>query len=342
VAEDEPRRGQGGGGVSIPLDELLHEAQRLAVNLRGRPEESEAIGALQRRLADARRLLLPAAGVAPAAAAAGRGAPPRERRAALAADTTLEDAGTLEAFGPEDRAARPLAADAGRRVSFGDLISEVGNSMADAQRALDRQSLAYLENARQLAPHGLGMPTAYRMPRVKAEFRFALDTEAAQGFNLLFVRDTERVTSSNTQTVEFEIVAAPAAPAPPQQQPGIEAPMAQPVLDPRRRSPLLAAFRRELEEPRVLPDAAEKQDRVLLFAFGTPGAEAFVLGLFRFERGGQRQCALVALVPAAAGEGWKGHFLSEVGEWAHGPGVEPNFARIEQAQQDLLRWLRER
>ncbi|MFC7738261.1 hypothetical protein ACFQX4_21100 [Roseomonas sp. GCM10028921] len=320
----------GEGGIVIPLDELLREAQRLAVNLRGRPEESEALGALQRRLADARRLLLQPA---PPAAASAEDSP----TAAEAPEDGGLDAAMLESWAAAERsfARQRSGEEAGRRLSFGDLIGEVGHSVAEAQRALDRQSLAYLDDARRLALHGLGMPTAYRLPRVKGAFRFALDTEAEQGFSLFFVRDTETVTSSNTQSVEFEIVAAPAAPVPPE----VAAPLALPVLDPGRRATLLAAFRDELSRPEGLPP--EYEDQVLFFAFSAPAGEAFLLGLYRYEWRGQPHCALVALLPGRAGGGWQGHLLAEIGEWAHHPRVAPNFTAMEKVQQDLLRRLRE-
>lgn len=309
--------------ADIPLDELLREAQRLAVNLRGRPEESEALGALQRRLADARRQLQGAQAEEP-----GPTGKAPKRPATEAAAMAGTDDPRLELF----RTSPP--AEAARRLSFGALITEVGSSLAEAQRALDRQSVAYLEDARRLSLQGLGMPTAYRMPRVRAEFRFALDTTAEQGFNLLFLRDAEKVTSSNTQSVEFEIVAAPATPPPP----GAAVPAALPVLDPGRREALLAALRAALSPAGSL--RPEDEDSVLLFSFGPASGEAFVLGLHRFGQDAGRRCALVALVPVAGGTGWKGHLPADAGEWAHDPPVGPLLARMESSQREMLHQMR--
>ncbi len=78
-----------------------------------------------------------------------------------------------------------------------------------AQRNLDDQSADYLKTV-AAQPHAL--PSIFRIPKVSAELRFALDTKQNKGFNLIFFNDQQSAEQLNQQTIQFDIVAAPPPP----------------------------------------------------------------------------------------------------------------------------------
>ena len=85
-------------------------------------------------------------------------------------------------------------------------FSQVSSGLVNAQRNLDDQSADYLKTIAN-RPHAL--PTTFRIPKVSAEFKFALDTTKGSGVNLIFFQAQKTAEEQHQQTVNFDIVAVP-------------------------------------------------------------------------------------------------------------------------------------
>ena len=89
---------------------------------------------------------------------------------------------------------------------FDEFFQKVSAGFIKAQQNLDAASAQYL-TAVSKQPHAL--PSVFRIPRVAADVKFALEKTAEKGIQLLFYKNENTATSRNEQTVQFEIVAAP-------------------------------------------------------------------------------------------------------------------------------------
>ena len=89
---------------------------------------------------------------------------------------------------------------------FGDFFKKVSDGFIRAQENLDAASAKYL-TAVSRQPHAL--PSVFRIPRVAADVKFALEHKEGKSINLLFFKDEDSATTLNQQTVQFEIVSAP-------------------------------------------------------------------------------------------------------------------------------------
>lgn len=89
---------------------------------------------------------------------------------------------------------------------FGEFFKKVADGFIRAQQNLDAASAQYL-TAVSRQPHAL--PSVFRIPRVAADVKFALEHKEGKSINLLFFKDEESATTLNQQTVQFEIVSAP-------------------------------------------------------------------------------------------------------------------------------------
>jgi hypothetical protein len=92
-------------------------------------------------------------------------------------------------------------------TTFAAFLDQIGRAMVDAQQGLDTLSNLYSHG-----PAPLVAPTSYRIPKLTASMRFALETVREREFNLLVYSDTQRARELNQQTLDLEIVAVPAAP----------------------------------------------------------------------------------------------------------------------------------
>lgn len=159
-------------------------------------------------------------------------------------------------------------------ASFSEFIQAVGASVADAQRSLDEQSRTYLKGDAKGRPP---LPAVFRIPKLSAEMRFALQRESDKRLNLLFFSSKEKAAAEHQQSISFDIVSAP----PP---PELLAAMAQLtpslnlVLDPGRRGEvfnLLATLSKAAPAKHELnrlyaEDNPSVMDRVLLIEAGQP------------------------------------------------------------------------
>jgi len=92
------------------------------------------------------------------------------------------------------------------RLKFSDFLSSIGKSMLDTQRQLDSESLAYLrENSDQ--QHVL--PSIFRLPKLSAEMKFALEKQSGKEVNLVFFKNQNMAKELHQQSIKFELVSAP-------------------------------------------------------------------------------------------------------------------------------------
>jgi len=96
----------------------------------------------------------------------------------------------------------------GEKRGFYDMLTEVGRAMIRTQRDLDEQSLDYTRQSGQR----VGMASSFRVPKVNASFRFALETTQGKELNLVFYEATDQTKNVIQQNIEVEIVAVPPTP----------------------------------------------------------------------------------------------------------------------------------
>lgn len=160
----------------------------------------------------------------------------------------------------------------GERVEFGGLMRSIGASLVEAQRGLDRESERYTGGAFGRG----GQATAYRIPRLKADLKFALEKVKGKEVNLLIYRQSEEAKELHQQAVEFEIAAVPPS-ADALRWIQQQAPRAEPVLAPAHREDILD----KLDKTDVLSGPSrvalkEAPDRVVLLRELRPHADALV------------------------------------------------------------------
>jgi len=109
---------------------------------------------------------------------------------------------------PTGEPRRPAASASGEKRGFYDMLTEVGRAMIRTQRDLDEQSLDYTRQSGQR----VGMASSFRVPKVNASFRFALETTQGKELNLVFYESTDQTKNVIQQNIEVEIVAVPPTP----------------------------------------------------------------------------------------------------------------------------------
>jgi hypothetical protein len=103
-------------------------------------------------------------------------------------------------------AAAPPAADPAARFDFDAFFAEIADGFVNAQSKLDVASAQYLKQV-SVQPHVL--PSVFRMPKLNADLKFALEKKEGKAIQLLFFKNESTTTNLNEQSVHFEIVAAP-------------------------------------------------------------------------------------------------------------------------------------
>ncbi len=99
--------------------------------------------------------------------------------------------------------------DASESRELSDFLREVGDSVVTAQEQLDLRSKAYLESLRN-QPHL--QPATFRIPKVKGSIRCGMEVQTRTRVGLIFYSNTELAKTQHQQSIDFEIVAAPAPP----------------------------------------------------------------------------------------------------------------------------------
>ena len=128
-----------------------------------------------------------------------------------AAQTTVKTAIPAAAKPEKEMAPKAAAeteeAEPSARFDFDGFFTEVAEGFINAQTQLDAASAEYLKKVID-KPHVL--PSVFRMPKLNAEMKFALEKQTGKGIQLLFYKNESTTTNLNEQSVHFEIVAAPA------------------------------------------------------------------------------------------------------------------------------------
>ncbi|MEM7355670.1 MAG: hypothetical protein AAF657_32950 [Acidobacteriota bacterium] len=166
----------------------------------------------------------------PTAAVPAAGTAVAPPSAATAAATTAPGAGLegVASGGTGTQADKPL------KIDLGQFMTDVGQSVIGAQGLLDQQAKQAMRSGSQ------DMPTLYRIPKLSAEVRFAVENVENKGVNILFYKNVNTAQQEHQQSVQFDLVAVP---PPPELLAELRsaAPSLQLVLDPTIRSSLFAA-----------------------------------------------------------------------------------------------------
>jgi len=181
-----------------------------------------------------------------------------------------------QAFLPKSAAAS--AATDSLSTPFAEFITSVGQAVADAQTSLDAASRVYSAGKPLL-------PTLFRIPKLSAEMRFALNVEQGKKVSLVFFSETQKAAAEHQQAISFDVVSTP---PPPELLAAMqrETPVLPLVLDELQRATVFAAVAQaqakmapatlaEVEPDRLLGDAAHAQDtrdRALIIAADDPGS----------------------------------------------------------------------
>jgi hypothetical protein len=149
---------------------------------------------------------------------------------------------------------------------FAEFFEQVGAGLVEAQRKIDELSLDYLKTVRG---QPLLTPSVFRIPRMSAQVKFALEKADEKTVGFVFFQDRDTAQSMNQQTVEFEIVAAP----PP---PGALGPSDVPghVIAREVRAEVLTALAAANLAGAGRSSALENADRVVITGFGNGAFKA--------------------------------------------------------------------
>ncbi|MCP4721339.1 MAG: hypothetical protein GY860_17940 [Desulfobacteraceae bacterium] len=94
----------------------------------------------------------------------------------------------------------------GQVSEFGKFFTAVGDSMVRAQRQMDKKSALYIEETRK-DPHIL--PSIFRIPKISADIKFALQSIEGSKINLLFYSKHKQSQEKHEQSLKFDIISAP-------------------------------------------------------------------------------------------------------------------------------------
>jgi hypothetical protein len=147
------------------------------------------------------------------------------------------------------------------RIDLESFLRRMSEAMVGAQTRLDDESGRYLAAT---AGQRHIMPSIFRVPKLTAQMRFALEVENNKTLNLLFYKRDEKTTSRNEQGIDFDIVSVP---APPDALSGLRtlAPRMDLVLDAFERERLLGVLV-ERGQPDLSRLAAENPTALVILA----------------------------------------------------------------------------
>ncbi len=104
-----------------------------------------------------------------------------------------------------------IMAGEGEKTDFKQFFHEVGRSLVGAQEMLDEESGAYLKRIQSGARDYI-QPAVFRIPRLKADVKFAFEKVSREGVNLIFYRRTQQAKEQHQQSLSFELASAPPPP----------------------------------------------------------------------------------------------------------------------------------
>lgn len=94
-------------------------------------------------------------------------------------------------------------------VDMDKFFTGVAGSLIAAQKQLDINSAEYIS---EVSGTQFLLPSVFRIPKLSAEMKFAVNKADEHGVNLFFFKDLTTDQASNQQSVQFDIVAAPLPP----------------------------------------------------------------------------------------------------------------------------------
>jgi hypothetical protein len=103
------------------------------------------------------------------------------------------------------------AAESAEHVRFDKFFSNVGRALVSAQRELDEHSREYIERVRAQPALRHASPTAFRIPKLSADIKFALERTDKEEVGLVFFKAESSRRELHQQSVQFEIVAVPSS-----------------------------------------------------------------------------------------------------------------------------------
>lgn len=109
---------------------------------------------------------------------------------------------------PAGAAATLAAAAPSAALGFSQFLTGVAEAMISAQERLDLQTEAYLSGSSSPRP----LPTLFRLPRLKATMKCAIERSEGKELNLLFYSSTTAANALQQQTIDFELMAVPPPP----------------------------------------------------------------------------------------------------------------------------------
>lgn len=94
-------------------------------------------------------------------------------------------------------------------TAFSDFLSKIGESVVQSQRKLDQKSIEYLSSIRD-RPYL--PPTLFRIPKIEAELKVALEEKDQTGLNVILFSRQSEMSRLNQQSLRLEIAAVPPSP----------------------------------------------------------------------------------------------------------------------------------
>lgn len=161
------------------------------------------------------------------------------------------------------------------RIQLQNFLKQMSTAVVDAQSMLDAKSAEYLA-ATAGKPHIL--PSVFRVPKLTAQMKFALEVEQGKQVNLLFYKRDEKTTSRNEQGIDFDVVSVPAPPGATDAL-GLFGPRLDLLLDPLERERVLDAVKQGgLADVTKIADEAPKRLLILSLPVQKDRSEYLVLG----------------------------------------------------------------
>jgi hypothetical protein len=164
----------------------------------------------------------------------------------------------------------------GDATPFSDFLSEIGHSVVKSQQELDQRSVEYLSSIkdRPYIP-----PTLFRIPKISAELKVALEDEKSTGLRVLLYSQQEKMSRLNQQSLKFEIAAVPPS-ADLLKALENSTPRIHFVFDRLEREKVFSALQ-GLEDKLKLPINPETEqddrDRVLIWTLGQEAAKDYLI-----------------------------------------------------------------
>jgi len=194
------------------------------------------------------------------------------------------------------------------RLGFSQFLSNIGTAMLDTQRELDAQSLTYLQENSQ---NRHVLPSIFRLPKLSAEMKFALEKQDEKTVNLVFFKNQTMAKEMHQQSIKFDLVSAP---PPPEAMAAIQAPV-----------PDVTLVLRTAERKQVLDSGFAAKGDNALPADADPD-RVVILGV-------EPQLGYIVMYAAKAGK-------NNVGVWLFSKDTFRGIYKFDQENDDAERFLR--